>query len=105
MNIKKFELGWKYNERSILAKGTKEELKILQEAVYKGVGTPYTYNRLSILLSKERKIKEAVDVCEKYQKIMNKRLEFRKKKGYTEDISSTEKNIIKRLNNLQSKLK
>ena len=100
MNIDKIELGWKYNERSIKVKGTKEELKILKEGVSKKVDTPYTYNRLSILLSKQRRIKEAIDVCKKYKKIMNKRLKFRRKKGYNEDISSVEKAIIKRLNNL-----
>jgi len=104
MNIDKIELGWKYNKKAIHAKGTKEELRILREAVSKGVETPYTYDRLSILFFKEGRIKEAINVCEKYKKIMDKRLEFRREKGYAEDISSTEKAIIKRLNDLRSKL-
>lgn len=104
MNIDKIELGWKYNEKSIRVKGTNEELNILKEAVAKGVETPYTYDRLSIILAKESKIKEALDVCKKYQKILNKRLEFRKKKGYIKDMSSKEKSIIKRLERLQREL-
>ena len=103
MDMDEIELGWKYNERAIRAKGTKEELRILEEGVSKGVETPYTYDRLSILLVKEGKIKEAIRICKEYQKIMNERLENRRKKGYTIDISPTEKAIIKRLERLKEK--
>ena len=95
--IEKVELGGQYNQRAIEKKGTPEEVKILQEAVSKNVETPYTYDRLSIILSKAGKMKEALEVCKKYEKIMNKRREFRRKKGYGEDISPREKAIIKRL--------
>ena len=103
MDIGKIELGWKYNQKAIKIKGTKTEINILKEAVSKSVETPYTYNRLSILLSKEGKRNEAIEVCKKYQIIMNKRLKFRRAKGYTEDISPTERAILKRLNSLDNK--
>ena len=105
MNFDNVELGWKYNEKAIRAKGTKEELIILKEAVSKAVETPYTYDRLSILLSKEGKVKEAIAVCKKYQQILNKRLKFREKRSYVRDISSKEKAILKRLEKLQERLK
>lgn len=97
MTTEKVELGWNYNQKAIEVKGTKKELVILRKAVSKRVETPYTYNRLSILLVKEGKRKEAIDVCKKYQKIMNKRLAYRRQRGYAEDISPTERVIIKRL--------
>ena len=101
--IKELELGWYYNEKAIKVKNTKKEVKILKEAVLKNVETPYTYDRLSILLAKKGDQEESLEVCRKYEKIMKKRLEYRKRKGYPEDINSRERKIIKRLKKLREK--
>ena len=95
--IDKIELGWKYNQKSLLVKGKEEEINILKKAVSKKVLTPYTYDRLSIILYKQGKIKEVISVCEEYQKILNERLKLRKDKGYSQDISFTERAIMNRL--------
>ena len=102
-DIKKVELGWHYNEKVIKVKNSKKEIKILKEAVSKNVETPYTYDRLSILLVKEGDQEGALEVCRKYEKIMKKRLEYRKRKGYPEDVSSRERKITERLKKLKEK--
>ena len=102
--IDKINLGWYYNQKSMAVKGTVKEIAILREAVSKAVQTPYTYDRLSILLLKKGKVKEAIKVCKKYKEIMNRRLSYRQKMGYIEDISSIERAIIRRLARIAQKL-
>jgi len=90
MDIDKIDLGWKYNEEAIHLKGTKREISILREAVSKGVETPYTYDRLSILLVKKGEIKEAIKVCEAYKKVF--------------EMIGYKPSIIKRLERLKEKI-
>jgi len=98
-DIRKIELGAEYNEKAINVKNTEEEFEILTEAVKKNVETPYTYNRLSILLVKKGDKKEAIKVCKKYGKIYDKNLSYN---NFPEYISPREKSIFKRLKRLES---
>jgi ribosomal protein S7 len=70
VSVKGVDLGWYYNERAIKVKNTKKEIPILRKAISKNVDTPYTYDRLSILLVKDGKRKEAQRVCEKCLKVI-----------------------------------
>ena len=92
------DLGFKYNQISqdLKAKGdVAGEKAILEEAISKNVDTPYTYNRLAVIYSKEKEYRKAYEVCKKwfvsiYWKIPN--------------MASTTLKILDRMEKLKKKL-